>query len=314
MSDIAIGAKVFMRTEKVRQLLESIEYTPIKRVYLADGGVMTADKEELYNRDFPFELDIIDLKYDAGLGKGRKEIVDRLKNERYLLIVDSDNEVPENVTILADQLSARPDIGGIAGCLVEPEKGRMFQNAKDFTEKGDVLVRSADLEEKTIEDVAGHPFVEFEFIPNVALFRTECLQDYCWDPHYRIGKEHIDFYVGHWKQTNWKFGICPEVLFYHYPGGDSIYEAHRNSEEKNRRSDEYFNQKWGYRAVRTDQSYWFDTARTERNTLIRRARNHYQREGLASLMKKSMIDGPRIIRNTIDMKGEKLDIRNGNGD
>lgn len=299
MTDIAIGTKVFMRTEKVRKLLESIERTPIKQIYLADGGELTTEKEHLYDRDFAFDLRVIDLEYDAGLGKGRKEIVDHLGDEEYLLIVDSDNEVPENVTVLADQLDARPDVGGIAGNLIEPEKGRMFQNAKDLTEEGNVLVRSADIYDKTIEDVAGHPFVEFDFIPNAAMFRTACLRDYCWDPHYVIGKEHIDFYVGHWKQTDWTFGVCPEVLFNHYPGGDATYEAHRNSEEKKRRSDEYFHEKWGYEAVRTKRSYWFDTEPREQNTVFRRVKRVYRRDGFGGLVKKSMTAGPRIVRNAL---------------
>jgi len=299
MTDIAVGTKVFMRTDKVRKLLESIEPTPIERVYLADGGEMTDEKKRLYGRDFPFDLRVLDLEYDAGLGKGRKEIVDHLEDERYLLIVDSDNEVPENVTILADQLEAMEDVGGIAGNLVEPEKGRMFQNAKDLKEEGNVLVRSADLRDKTIETVAGHPFVEFDFIPNAAMFRTECVREYCWDPYYRIGKEHIDFYVGHWKQTDWTFGVCPEVLFNHYPGGDATYQSHRNSEEKKGRSDDYFHEKWGYDAVRTDRSYWFDTEPVERNTLPRRARRVYRREGLRGLLRKSLADGPRVLRNAL---------------
>lgn len=299
MVEIAVGTKVFSRTEKLEGLLESIERANLGRVYLADDGDMTSDKEQLYARDFDFDLKIIDLPYDAGLGRGRKEIVDRLGEESYLLIVDTDHEVPENVRVLADQLAADETIGGIAGTIVEPNHGRVFQSAKDLTEEGDVLVRSADLREKQIETIAGYSFREFQFIPNAALFRTACLDDYCWDPNYVIGKEHIDFYVGHWKRTNWRFGVCPSVAFNHYPGGNPSYQANRHSSEKKARSKEYFEEKWGYEAVRTDRSFWFDTEPIPQSTLRRRLLRVYSRRGLTGVLRKSVADGPRIIKNLV---------------
>lgn len=299
MAEIAVGTKVFTRTKKLQDLLASVERTDIDRVYLADDGEMTAEKERLYNREFEFDLRVIDLEYDAGLGKGRKEIVDHLDDEEYLLIVDTDHEVPRNVDVLADQLAADPSIGGIAGTLIEPERGRMFQSAKDLREKGNVLVRSADVEEKTIEEVGGFPFVEFQFIPNAAMFRTNCLDDYCWDPNYVIGKEHIDFYVGHWKQTDWRFGVCPSVTFNHFPGGDRSYEDNRHSTDKKAHSRQYFSEKWGYEAVRTDRSYWFDTEPIRENTLRQRAHRVLQRRGIVGFLKKSIADGPRVMRNVL---------------
>lgn len=299
MVDIAVGTKVFMRTRKLRKLLESIERTPIKRVYVADDGKITAEKERLYDREFDFELRLINLEYDAGLGKGRKEIVERLDEEKYLLIVDSDHEVPENVTILADQLEELPDVGGIAGAIVEPEKGRIYQSAKDFTEDGNILVRSPDLNEKNIESVAGYPFIRFDFIPNITMFRTECVRDYCWDPNYVIGKEHIDFYVGHWKKTSWKFGVSPAVLFNHYPGGDATYQSHRDSEEKKSHAVEYFLDKWGYEAVRTERNYWYDTESLQRITLSKRAKNVYTSQGLIGLLRKVPTVGARVVRRRL---------------
>lgn len=297
MVDVALGTKVFTRTEKLRSLLQTVEQTDIGRVYVADDGEQTPEKTALYECDYDFELRIIDLEYDAGLGKGRKEIVDHLEDETYLLIVDTDHEIPPNVSVLVDQLEAQPSVGGIAGNIVEPERGRMFQSAKDLAEEGNVLVRSADLEPKAIEDVAGYPFVPFQFIPNAAMFRTACLEDYCWDPNYVIGKEHIDFYVGHWKQTDWQFGVSPAVTFNHYPGGEVSYEQNRYSSEKNDRSDQYFLEKWGYEAVRTDRSYWFDTESVQRTTLFTRVREIYNERGVTGVIKKSIKSGPRVIQH-----------------
>lgn len=299
MVDIAVGTKVFTRTNKLGNLLLSINETDIDRVYLADDGEMTAEKESLYSREFDFELRVIDLEYDAGLGKGRREIVDQLDDENYLLIVDTDHEIPVNVSILADQLDQDPSIGGIAGTLVEPGRGRIFQSAKDLHEEGKVLVASADTQEKTIESISDYPFIEFDYLPNAAMFRVEALEDYCWDPNYVIGKEHMDFYVGHWKQTDWRFGVCPGVLFNHYPGGDTTYVTNRHSIEKSTNAESYFFQKWGYVAVRRDRSYWFDTEPIFVDSVPRRILRVYRSHGLSGLIFKSLADGPRVLKNTL---------------
>jgi len=297
MVDIAVGTKVFMRTQKLQRLLESIEQTPIERVYVADGGEITPEKEQLYDREFDFDLHLIDLEYDAGLGKGRKEIVEQLDEEKYLLIVDSDNEVPRNVTVLADQLEELPEVGGIAGSMVEPKKGRLYQSAKDLREDGNTLVASADINEKEIQMVSGYPFVEFQYLPNITMFRKEAVEEYCWDPKYKIGKEHMDFFVGHWKKTNWKFGVCPAVLFNHYPGGSAEYQSNRDSTKKHEQGERYFYDKWGYERVRRIQSYWYDTESVQRATLSNRAKDVYSEQGLSGLFSKTIKTGSRMVRD-----------------
>src|SRR5699024_7974003 len=130
----------------------------------------------------------------------------------FLLIVDSDNKIPNNVTLLAEQLTARPNIGGIAGTMIEPEIGRICQSAKDFYVDDGKLVRTVHHDEKEIEYIAESPFIQFDIVPNITMYRKECLEDYSWDPDIPIRREHADFYVGHWRKTDWKFGVCPEVL------------------------------------------------------------------------------------------------------
>lgn len=297
MADIALGVVVMTRIEKLRRLLESADQQPIKTVYIADAGRMTPEKQEIYDRDFTFKTVVLDLDYEIELGRSRKRIVDEL-SEEYLLTVDSDHEVPDNVTLLVDQLSERPDIGGIAGSIIEPNKGRLWQSAKDFYEDGNALVRDARHEEKEIEYVADSPFVEFDFIPSAGILRKDCLQDYAWDPKYTNTREHADFYVGHWLKTDWVFGISPEVHFKHYPGGDTKYVSHRHDTERQDFAEEYFLNKWGYEAFGMGEPYWYDTHYTDR-TLLDRARNLYQNEGINTLLKKSVFSAPRIARRTI---------------
>jgi glycosyltransferase involved in cell wall biosynthesis len=257
MSDIALCVKVFSRAEKLGNLLDSVTDTAVDAVYIADDGESSEEKRALYEAEYPFDLTVVDLEYDAGLGHGRNAVVEA-SDEPYLLVVDSDHELPPRIDDLLAQLEAVPDLGGVSGLLFE--RGGIHGTCHDLYEHGDVLVRDVR-SEKTVERVAGQPFIEFDFVPNVALFRRECLEDAAWDPEYIIGKEHLDFYVTHWQETDWSFGVNPTVLFDHYPGGDAGYVADRESKTKLQRSKDYFLSKWGYRQLALGRTDWVDSTR-----------------------------------------------------
>lgn len=250
---LALGVTVFKRTKKLHDLLESVPEI-VDQVYVADDGD-TSDRKHLYERSYCFDLDVIDLEYDAGLGQGRKAITNRL-TEEYLLVVDSDQLVPNNIAVLVEQLEADSGLGGVGGLFLED--GTLTGMCHDIKQDGSLLVRDTE-RGKTIRTVAGAPLVEFDFIPNAAVFRNSCLEDNTWDPEYRIGKEHLDFYVGHYEQTDWTFGVCPRVLFPHNPGGDADFVATRHDPSRLLESKEYFLKKWGYRQI-LRRRYWLDHA------------------------------------------------------
>lgn len=255
MSDIAVCVPMFMRSSKLRTLLASAERSGIEKVYVADDGETTDAKEAIYSADYGFELEVFDLEYDAGVGH-KRNVLGSEPDEPYLLFVDSDMQVPPNYMTLYRQLEALPDLGGVTPMYLED--GRISTVSTDLYEEGDRLHRDIR-ERKEIETVADAPLVEFDFLPNVGLFRKRCLEEYNWDEEYTIMREHLDFYVGHWKRTDWRFGLCPQVLIPHSPGGSEEYVSHRRSEEKFRRSDEYFCRKWNYREVVRGADRWVDT-------------------------------------------------------
>lgn len=253
MNDVAVAVKVFSRADKLGQLLDSVAQSPISSVYVADDGEPTEEKDRLYEQSYPFDLTVLDLEYDAGLGYGRNRIVEA-SDEEFLLVVDSDHEIPTNVSILRDQLEARPAVGGVSGLLYEHKSIQGV--CHDLYENGDVLVR--DVREDKSVDFVGGPLVEFDFLPNVALFRRACLEEQAWDPEYVIGKEHIDFYVAHKRRTDWSFCVSPTVLFPHHPGGDESYTVNRQNMKKLTHSKSYFLEKWGYRQTVLGQTDWVD--------------------------------------------------------
>lgn len=256
MEEIALGTKLFSRTLQLHQLLTTLPEGIFSEVYVAHDGEWDEEKEEILNQDYDVDLTILDMEFDAGLSAGRNQVIDA-STEEYLLFVDTDHRVPTRVTELFEQIQNSPAIGGIAGSIIEPESARLWQSAKDFSESGGGLVRDAS-GDRRIEHVAGGPLARFDFIPNTVLFRRECLDDYRWDENYIIGSEHVDFYIGHWKQTDWEFAVNPTVFFEHYPGGSESYMTSRHG-SKVEQSRDYLLSKWKYDFVRDREPYWFDT-------------------------------------------------------
>lgn len=256
MSDIAVGVTVFQREDKVAKLLDSIgPELPIDTVYIGDNGNLTDRKQEIYSQQFPFDLEVLDLEYDSGLGHSRRQIFER-STEPYLLIVDNDVEIPHNVQQLRTILKRRPDLGGVGGILIE--EGRIRSDCHDLFENDKLLIKDIR-KPKQVFKIAEYPLVEFDQIQNVAMYQRECLEEYCWDSEYTIGWEHTDFFVGHLKQTDWSFGVCPEVMFRHYPGGDNNYTSKRRNKQRLSQSKQYFLDKWGYDQVLTGQVNWLQT-------------------------------------------------------
>jgi hypothetical protein len=295
MSEIALGAVTFKRMEKLKNLFDSIDSEKISTVYISDTGE-SVDNKKVYDREYPYDIKIFDMEYDAGLGAGREKIVKNLE-EDYMLLVDDDMQMPSGLDILYKQMLSRPDIGGICGLFTE--KDRIYTSCVDIFDEGGTCHLEVR-EDKPIETVDGYPFVQFDFIANAALFRKECLKDYCWDPNYIIGREHADFYVGHKRQTDWNFALSPSVYFPHFPGGDEDFMSNRHSERKNTRSEEYFLDKWGFESVERTNYNWLDTYDPEvgdipPHSLYTLGKYKYKKEGIPAIA----VSGYRILRKRL---------------
>jgi len=289
MNNVALGVTIFQRIGKLETLLDSIDPAVISMVYVADDGERTDRKAAVYDREYPFDLAVIDLEFDAGLGCGRKRIVEALDAD-YLLLLDCDMEMPHNVGLLKDQLESRPEYGGICGLLLEGD--RMYTSCTDLFVEDGAMIKDIRTR-KEVTTVAGAPLIEFDFIANAALFRRECLTGYCWDPNYVIGREHIDFYTGHYLKTDWTFGLCPEVVVPHHPGGDDAYESHRYSDRKYETAERYYLEKWGFDEFKSKSVTWIDTydplyGAKPPFSLVEKARAKYRSGGLATLLVESL--------------------------
>lgn len=258
---IAVGVKVFKRTEKLEHLLGTVRDQPIDTVYVADDGD-TTDRQHLYDREYPFNLIVLDLEYDAGLGAGRKRIVEALE-EPYILFLDSDHTV-HDIGPLYDVLTADESLGGVAS-LMTTDNGEIQANAHDLYETDDGSILVKDIKgAKPTERINSHPVIRFDYVPNAAMYRRECLEEYAWDPEYIIGKDHLDFYLGHKRKTSWEFGICVEALLGHNPGGSESYLFDRLDTRKTWHSKQYFLEKWGYDQIIT-RRHWSNISALEQS-------------------------------------------------
>lgn len=235
MTEIACGVPIITRERALRQFLGSVpDY--VSTVYVADNG---ADQDRaLYNEDWPFKLDVLHLSYDCGIGHCRHRIVQECA-EPYLWMGDCDMAFSrdDDLRLLQDVLEANPDLGGVAGWLIEDNIVR--SGARNLRVEAGRAIKTVD-EEPEMER-GPVPFSRFDFIPQAALFRREVFDDYAYDP--AVGNsEHFDFFMAH-RQTQWEFASTPAVSIIH---DRDINEEYRNSERGGDHVDlEVIEQKWG---------------------------------------------------------------------
>jgi hypothetical protein len=237
---IACGVPVFSRTDALKQFLDSVP-AYVTTVYIADNG-HTEDRQHLYQRDWAFDLDVLDLEYDAGIAACRYAITEAV-TEPYLFMGDNDMEFVDSGDLrrLRSILESNPGLGGACGWLLE--EGTVRAGARNLHEHGGKLFKDVTQEPEIEGDEL--PFARFEFVPQAGVFRTEIYDDYTYDP--AVGSsEHGDFILGHRELTEWEFASTPAVLVKHNRWVDPEYrESDRGSGRLDRTLIE---DKWGYDA------------------------------------------------------------------
>lgn len=236
-NSIAVGVPMFSRTEALTNFLESLP-PYVARVYVADNG--EASDRDLYARQWPFELEVINMEYNCGIGPCRAAIAEAVQ-EPYLFVADNDMELirPDDLRVLQRILEENPDVGAVSGWLKEGNTIRT--GARNLHENGDTLIKNVrDSPEIETNPV---PFARFDFIPQAALYRTAIFDSYQYDPEI-FNSEHIDFFIGQMDADEWDFASTPVVLIEH---NREIDEEYRESKRGSNRVDyDLMEDKWGY--------------------------------------------------------------------
>ncbi len=245
--DITVGIKTFMRTPQLRLCLDSLRQLEWREVIIADDGPIDEERELLYQtfgEQMPLKL--LRLPFDTGLAAGRNQIVQQCDTP-YLLMLDDDQTVPTNVGQLADILDENPVIGGASAIWLE--HGDRKCTACDLRLVGSRIVKEVCDRHPVSHTKRGQRYMTFAFIPNSTLFRRTCLTDLPWDPYYKIGREHLDFYFAHQRLGRWQFAVSLDVLIGHHPDGASrSYRSFRHGPRVDA-SNRYFLEKFGVSKV-----------------------------------------------------------------
>jgi len=135
MASIGFGVMIYNRLQRFERLLRTVPTDLIDHVYIANDGPWTAEKQDIVDRALDIEYTVLDPDTEnLNLGRGRELIVDA-SQEDYLLVTDSDHEVPKNVHALYDILE-ETGYGGVCGLLVEPEHNSIFTGCRDLSFDG----------------------------------------------------------------------------------------------------------------------------------------------------------------------------------
>ena len=244
-SDTTVGVPTFRRKEKLFNLLESLEKWDFKEIIVADDSKISEEKWNKYEEmKEKIPLRVLEFPFDSGIGKKRQEIVKELESN-FLLTIDDDME-PYKIKSLKEVLLSDEKLGGVSGLLIE--ENELKCSAHDLKVKNSYLIK--DIKNKEcLSSRNNNPYFKFNQIPQVGIFRKDCLNEYNWDDHYKAGKEHLDFFFGHYKKTDWEFAVTPTSLFGHFPGGSSTYTSFRRSKNRMEDSKRYFLDKWGLKGI-----------------------------------------------------------------
>lgn len=245
---VSCGIKTFLREEKLESCLASLVGKGFHSVIVSDDGNITPGKRAVYERfSNELPLHLIELPFDIGVGIGRNIIAEHCKTE-YLLFLDDDQMVPDNIGDLYTIMEHDHTLGGISGYWFE--YGNLRCGATNLFFRGNYIVKDIPQRVKA-KTVGTLTYFIYDFIPNSTLFRTSCLLEIPWDPFYKIGSEHLDFYLLHLKSNKWKFAVTPNVIIEHDSREHTTEykEMYRKNAGRLETSANYLNKKWGVRGV-----------------------------------------------------------------
>jgi len=226
---IACGVPVYSRTEALTQFLESVP-PYVETVYIAENGPRPSRDERaaLYDgRDWPFDLEVLRLDVDVGIGRCREAICEAL-TEPYLWMGDCDMVFVDagDLRRLRGVLERNPDLGGVSGWLIEGATVRA--GARQLVEHDGRLIKAVEEPPETRGERT--PFACFDFIPHAGVFRADAYDTYSYDANIK-NTEHVDFFYSHAQRGEWEFASTPSVLIRHNRWVDEEYRQSRRGSD-----------------------------------------------------------------------------------
>jgi len=245
MRDVTAGVKAFLRQDELRRTLTALAGHGFHEVVVADDSGMPPEREALYAElRSSLPLSVIELPYDSGASVGRNAIV-RACATPYLLMLDDDLIVPDNLAAMRAAIESSGELGGVS-CIWR-EHGRLSSCAANLYRAGRWLYKDVGPGPERIERRDGAPLPLFDIVEQSVLFRTESFKEVCWDERFVIMREHLDFFLQHAALGRWRFAVVPEVVMRHETtpkAAGSDYAALRYGRERQDAARAAFRTKW----------------------------------------------------------------------
>ena len=233
-TEVAIGIKTFLREKTLFETLDAIEkYFPYPyRIYIADDGGTTDEKEYRYQKLEVGGHVVIRLPFNCGISVGRNEILKKF-TEDHLLLMDDDIVLQDRESIgqMKAVLDSDESIGLCAGMLFarngEYIGNENYQKGLRFEIDRGILFRYPAHRE--IHKANGSMYVFADQVVNFFLAKRAVFDDVKWDNRIKVEWEHIDFFL-RLKQTRWKAAACLDAKAVHLnPINDPTYNYYRRS-------------------------------------------------------------------------------------
>ncbi|SDF44586.1 Glycosyltransferase involved in cell wall bisynthesis [Limimonas halophila] len=250
MRDVTAGVKAFLRQAELRDTLTALTGHGLHEVIVADDSGIGPEREALYAelREV-LPLRVIELPYDSGASAGRNAVA-RACITPYLLMLDDDLIVPDNLAAMRRAVDASRELGGVS-CIWR-EHGRLSSCAANLYRVGRRLYKDIGRGPACVPRPDGKRLPVYDIVEQSVLFRTETFDDVLWDEHFTIMREHVDFFLQHKALGRWRFAVVPEVVMRHEKTpktAGSDYAALRYGRERKRAADDHFRAKWDLHGV-----------------------------------------------------------------
>ena len=205
---LTIGIKTFCRPKTLEENLYTIFNKNKIRypIIIADDSLLKYKKENIkiinkYKKNFRANIQIIDLKVDSGLSKGRNEIVNKCNTE-YIMILDDSRSFTSDL-----------DINKMIRFLDENEEYHLFCGV--ITQRGGIHSKYAFIfnsyklinnithidvaSPKKIDNKLFKSLEETNIGVNVFIARNKCLKLSPWNNKLKVG-EHEEFFFNFYKK------------------------------------------------------------------------------------------------------------------
>lgn len=228
----------YMREELLMRCLWAVK----KNVTLPYSLIIINDsKKPLFFNDR--KITVINNLEKKGLSAARQQFL-KLVNTEYLFFLDDDIIVlPNSLEFQIGALDNYSELAAVSGLLFSNFK---IRGAANFEFRGKKVIKKT-FDTTTIFSCAKDHLFFADFIPIAhTLFRTKAVKNLSFDPEYKMGYEHWDFFMQLYF-AKWKCAVHTKSIFVDlYRKSPKEYHKERYRKSILKASRAHFIRKWGY--------------------------------------------------------------------